>query len=392
MADIDSFTTYVQGKLTDVIGAAESAVGDLENIAEGYVDFFTFNPLPTYDDSDQMVNYTPANVTMDTVTPFASPTAPSFDATITPPTETTIDPFDMTEANAALAGFSPDSYDPSAVSGEIAELAAKVLTFIDSGGPGISDAVQTALMNNMRSRDLQTLDDVLLRVRQENSMSGWPRSNSLTEAAEAEHRNKYQDTYDNRSSEILALMAERAHQTAMNGLNAGVQLTQIKSDLQKSIWGLYYSLQGLILDEFKSLLGAEQTRVETELRKILGDYDIYKTRLMTDRQVNLEVFKGLSEGEEIRVRAATTLAAAKADVGIKNNEHLLRAAVEEARAQVEKWAKTADQLTERGKANIQQLVSENTVRMHSAMQQAEYYKGLIISCAQMVSTIQSKKT
>lgn len=390
MADIDAFTTLVMNKLDAVISAASDAEGDLENIAEGYVDFFNFNPLPEYNDQTQMVKYTPANVTMDEVDPFQAPATPTFES-IPAPTATTINPVDWTRADEALEDFNPQSFDPSEVSGEIAELAAKVLAFIDSGGPGISSATQTALMNNMRARDLQTLDDVLLRIRQENSMSGWPRSNSIMEAAEAEHRKKYQDTYDNRSSEILALMTERAHQTAMNALNAGVQLTNIKSDLQKSVWSLYYSLQGLILEEFKTLVSAETSRVETELRKILGDYDIYKTRLMTDRQVKLEVFKGLAEGEEIRVRAETALATAKADIGLKSNDNLLRAAAEEARAQIEKWAKTADQLTERGKANIQQLVSENTVRMHAAMQQAEYYKALIISLSQMVNTIQSKK-
>jgi len=387
MADIDSFTTYVQGKLTDVIGAAESAVGDLENIAEGYVDFFTFNPLPTYDDSDQMVNYTPANVTLGAVTPFSKPTAPTLEfSDLGDPG--TVTPF----SKPTITGFDPESFDPSSISGEIEALATKVLAFIDSGGPGISDAVQTALMNNMRARDLQTLDDVLLRVRQENSMSGWPRSNSITEAAEAEHRKKHQDTYDNRSSEILALMTERAHQTAMNGLNAGVQLTQIKSNLAAEVWRLYYALQGLILDKFKTEVAAETSRVESDVRKILGDYDLLKTKAVTESGILLEKYKVEMQGEEVRIRSDTALETAEAEIALKSNGHLLEAALGEVRAQLEKWAKTADQLTDRGKANIQQLVSENTVRMHAAMQQAEYYKGLIIACAQMVNTLQTKKT
>jgi hypothetical protein len=387
MADIDSFTTYVQGKLTDVIAAAGSAVGDLENIAEGYVDFFNFNPLPTYDDSDQMVNYTPANVTLGAVTPFTKPTVPTMDfSDLADPG--TLSPF----VKPTITGFAPEAFDPDTVDGEIASIAAKIVAFIDSGGPGISDATQTALMNSMRARDLQTLDDVLLRIRQENSMSGWPRSNSITEAAEAEHRKKYQDTYDNRSSEILALMTERAHQTAMNGLNAGVQTTQIKSNLKSDVWKLYYAMQGLILDKFKTEVSGEVSRVESDLKKILGDYDLLKSKVLTENGVKLDLFKVETQGEETRVRSDTALEETKANISLKSNDNLLNAALGEVRAQLEKWAKTADQLTERGKANIQQLTSENSVRVHAGAQQAEYYKALIIACAQMVNTIQSKKT
>lgn len=383
MADIDSFTTYVQNKLTDVISAAEGAAGDLENIAEGYVDFFTFNPLPEYSAETQMVNYTPANVTLGAVTPYAAPTKPTLEFSELG-TPGTLSPF----VKPSITGFNPEEFDPSEVDGEIAALAAKILAFIDSGGPGISDEVQTALMTNMRARDLQTLDDVLLRVRQENSMSGWPRSNSIMEAAEAEHRKKYQDTYDNRSSEILALMTERAHQTAMNGLNAGVQTTQIKSNLQAEVWKLYYAMQGLILDKFKTDVAGEVSRVEADLKKILGDYDLLKTRALTESGIKLDMFKVESQGEETRVRTDAMLETAKADVGLKSNEHLLSAAIGETKSQLEKWLGTVDHLTKRGVANIQQLVSENEVRYRAAATEAEYYKGLVVSLGNMVSTLQ----
>jgi hypothetical protein len=387
MADIDSFTTYVQGKLTDVLSAAAGAAGDLENIAEGFVDFFTFNPVPEYSDATQMVHYNPANVTLGAVTPYAKPTVPTleFSELGNPGTLTAF-------VKPTITGFNPQSFDPSTVDGEIAALAAKILEFIDSGGPGISDAVQTALMNNMRARDLQTLDDVLLRVRQENSMSGWPRSNSLTESAEAEHRKKWQDTYDNRSSEILALMTERAHQTAMNGLNAGVQTTQIKSNLQADVWKLFYACQGLILDKFKTDVGGEVSRVETDLKKILGDYDLLKTRALTESGIKLDLFRVESQGEETRVRTDTMLETAKSEIGLKSNDHLLSAALGETKSQLEKWLGNVDHLTKRGVANIQQLVSENEVRFRSAASEAEFYKGIIISLTQMVNTIQTKKT
>lgn len=391
MADIDSFTTYVQGKLDDVISAADAASGDLENIAEGFVDFFTFNPPPEYDDSEALVKYTPAAVTMDAVAAYAAPATPEF-AEITAPTVTTIAPVDYSAANAALAGFDPAAFDPSDIDGEIAGLAAKVLAFIDSGGPGISDAVQTALMDNMRERDLQLLDDVLLRVRHTDALSGFPFPTSITDAAEAEHRKKYQDDYSNRNREIVALMTERAHQTAMNGLNAGVQLTQIKGNLAADVWKLYYSMQALLLDQFKALLSAEQTRVETELRKILGDYEIYKTRVLTEYNVKLEQFKILAEGEEVRVRAETALATAKAEIGIKKNDQLLNAAIAEVKAQLEKWLGEANILTERGKSNITQLVNNNGVRTDAAKTQAQYYQGLVVSLGNMVSTLQIKKS
>jgi len=391
MADIDAFTTYVQGKLTEVMSAADAAATDLENIAEGFVDFFTFNAPPAYDDATQMVNYAPASVTMDAVTPYSAPTAPVL-PTVAAPVVTPIAPVDLTQANAALAGFDPASFDPSTVDGEIATLAAKVLAFIDGGGPGISEAIQTALMDNMRERDLQILDDALLRVRSSDSLSGFPFPTSITQAAQNEITKKYQDDYSNRNREITSLMTERAHQTAMNGLNAGVQLTQIKSNLVADVWKLYYSMQGLILDEFKTLLGAEQARVELELKKILADYEVYKAQMLTEYNVRLEEFKVLASGEEVRVRAETTLATAKADVAVKANDHLLKSAVAEVEAQISKWVNTANILTERGKANVNQLVSSNAVRADASKHQATYYASLINACAQMVNTIQVKKT
>lgn len=377
MADIDSFHTYVQGKLNDVLSAADAGVDDLGNVASGYVDFFTFNPPPEHDPS---VAYAPSPVSLGEVGGFTKPTVPTLNF---PDNPMTLDPFDV----PSITGFDPASFDPSAIDGEIAALAAKIVDAMDSGGPGISDTVQTALMNNMRARDLQTLDDVLLRVRQENSMSGWPRSNSLTEAAEAEHRKKYQDTYDNRSSEILALMSERAHQTAMAGLNAGIQATQIKSNLQADMWKLHYSMQGLILEKFRADLSGETSRVDADLKKILADYDLFKT----ESGLRLDIFKTESFGEEIRVKNEVTLETAKAEILLKSNDATLHAAIADAKNKLDHWMKEVEHLTERGKANIQQLVSENQVRVEAAKSQAEYYKGIITSLAQMVSTIQLKE-
>jgi len=384
MAGIDSFTTYVQGKLDDILSEADAAADDLGNAASGYLDFFTFNAVTEHDPS---VTYTPGTVALGEVSEFTKPTVPTLDFTplndsgsLTPFAAPTID-----------VGFNPASFDPSTIDGEIAALAARVIAFMDDGGPGISAEVQTAMMNNMRARDLQTLDDVLLRVRQENSMSGWPRSNSLMEAAEAEHRKKYQDTYDNRSNEILALMTERAHQTAMNGLNAGVQLTQIKSNLQAEVWKLYYSMQGLLLEKFKVDVSAEVSRVEADLKKILADYDILKTRVQTESGLRLELFKVESQGEEIRVKTETALETAKAEILMKSNDNILQAAVADAKNKLDHWIHETGYITERGKSNIDQLVSNNGKRVEAAKAQAAYYQGLATSLAQMVSTIQLKE-
>lgn len=383
MADIDSFTTYVQGKLDNILSEAAAAADDLGNVAAGFLDFFEFNPVPEHDPS---VTYTPSPVALGEVAGFAKPTAPTVDCSDLG-NMGTLTPF----AKPTITGFDPQSFDPSAVDGEIASIAAKIVSAMDSGGPGITDDVQTALMNNMRARDLQTLDDVLLRVRQENSMSGWPRSNSLTEAAEAEHRKKYQDTYDNRSSEILALMTERAHQTAMNGLNAGVQATQIKSSLQADVWKLFYSCQGLILDKFKTDVGGEVSRVESDLKKILGDYDMLKTKVLTETGLNLDLFKVETQGEEIRVRTETALETAKSEILLKSNDNILQAAISNARNKLDHWIHETGYITQRGKSNIDQLVSNNGKRVEAAKAQAAYYQGLATSLAQMVSTIQLKE-
>ncbi len=383
MADIDSFHTYVQGKLDNVLSEADAAADDLGNVASGYLDFFTYNPIPEH---DAAVNYTPVNVTLGAVTGFSKPTVPTIDVSALDATES-LTPFQK----PTITGFAPEAFDPATIDGEIAALAERIVSAMDSGGPGISDDVQTALMNNMRARDLQTLDDVLLRVRQENSMSGWPRSNSLTEAAEAEHRKKYQDTYDNRSSEILALMTERAHQTALAGLNAGIQATQIKSNLQADVWKLYYSMQGLILEKFKSETSGEVSRVESDLKKILADYDRLKVKVQVENGLNLDLFKVESEGEEIRVRTDTALETAKAEISLKSNDNLLNAAVNDAKLKLEKWVTETNHITERGKSNIQQLASSNSVRVEAAKSQAAYYQGAITSLAQMVSTIQLKE-
>jgi len=186
-------------------------------------------------------------------------------------------------------------------------------------------------------------------------------------------------------------MTERAHQTAMTGLNAGIQLTQIKSNLQADVWKLYYSMQGLILDKYKTDVQAEITRVEAEIKKILADYDLIKAGVQAETGLKLDLFKTLAQGEETRVKNETALEIAKSEVILKSNDNLLQTALANAKIELESWTQHINQLTERGKIDIQQLTTNNQLRVEAAKSQAEYYKGVISSIAQMVSTIQLKE-
>jgi hypothetical protein len=389
MADIDAFTTYVQGKISDIQSAASAAADDLKATAQGYISHFYFSAIPAFAEGDALVHFTPANITMDTVAPYDAPDTPVLSETI--PIIASPDPIDMTAANAALAGFDPASYDPSAISGEIIDLADTIMGLIDSGGPGISNDVQAALWAQNRARRLQSLDDVLLRVRNENAMSGWPVATSIHDAAEAEHRKKYQDDGDTLNNKITEILADKAHQMTVAALNQGVSLTQIKSNLQATVWQLYYSMQKLILDEVNTLVDKEVKRLQADIQKILADYEAYKTRVLVEKEVKLDVFKALASGEEIRVRSETTLAEAEAGISIRSNELLLSAAEREALAQIEIWKTNVNTLTERGKADIQELVMNNGNRVDAAKTQADYYKNLVLGLTQMVSTLQISK-
>lgn len=389
MADFDSVTAFAQTKIDDFSTIVEGAQTSLGDIVNGALASFTFGTLTEFEQTTQMVNYTPANVTMDTVSPYSAPDAPTL-SNRDAPAVATLTPLNLTAANAALVGFNPASFNPDEIDGEITGLATKILAWIDSGGPGVSEAVQTALWNNNRARRQQSLDDMLLKVRQANSMSGWPRSNSLTEASENELLLKFQTDDENLNYQITALMTERAQQTAVAAMNAGVSLTGIKSGFQKDIYSLYYTLQALVLDEFKTLVGAAETEFEGGLKKILGDYDIWKASKEGDK-IAADVFGALAQGEAVRVRSETELATAKADVGLKSNNLLLNAATAETSSQLEKWKDTIQILYNRGAANIDQLKAVNAHRLEAARLQADFYKGATVGVTQMVNALLNKK-
>lgn len=383
-ADIDSVVTYVQAQLAEIKKVASDARDDLSALAQGHLNFFSYNPIPDYEPN---TGYTPQDISLGEVVPFAKPV-------LNVAVYKDLEPVAVEDFEAPVISgtFAPQDFDPTAISGEIEALATKVLDFIDNGGPGISTEVQTAIADNMRERDLQLVADSILSVAVSDALSGFPFPTSMTMAAKNEIIKKYQDDRSNRNREIVMLMTDRAHQTAMKGIDAGISLTQIKSNLQAEIWRLYYSMQGLILEEFRTKVAAAVSVYETEIRKVLADYDLLRVRALTEQGINLEQFKVEAMGEEIRVRSDVQLALSSAEIGLRSNDHSYGTMLKEAELQLTKWVENVRSLTDRGKADISQLADLNLRRVDAAKSQADYYKGITTGLANMVNTIQTKKS
>ena len=391
MADVDlaAYAAWAQARLEEYQGLSDSAISDIRNIAQGHLTSLTFSDIPDFNQSTKYVNYTPADASITNTDTLTVPTAvgmPAIDreADVIP---LIWDPLDLT----LRTKFDPEAFDVDAFQAlitsdsNIIALTNKIASLLDS--PAIVSGIQSALLSSMGTRDTQTYGDVTSRVRQENTMSGWPRASELHEASEAELSQKYSDTTSKRSNEMIILVSEQANKTFVAALNSGAGLNEIKSKMALEGYAIQYGMQSLILDKFNIFIKRSVDEVGALLKKIQNDYVILAKKADT----TLDLFSIAVSLEDVKFGSNLDVAIGNAKADIKSGMNTLTAAERDTVLQVQRWTKEAEKLITILSMEIKEALRDNELRLAASETVIVYWADLISSIAQTVNSINYQK-
>jgi len=261
--------------------------------------------------------------------------------------------FDLTPVDSIPAGklpaleravFSGDLSDPAPhietykthvfVAPFLDQMQTMLMEWVETGGVGISDAVQDALFNSMRERDLQVMNDALDAARSTDAKRGFRYATHRRRTSEVIIN--YQQTYENRNREITALLADLAQKNVHQAIASNVNIEQLHANFALGLSQIFFQLRNHLIERFRIEQEARIAEFEAKLKVILAGYNLdetnakldiaYQEQLMkkweidmvqsTERtkaliqqaeqstQVKLEAIKGLVAGISAQVSAA----------------------------------------------------------------------------------------
>jgi hypothetical protein len=184
---------------------------------------------------------------------------------------------DKVDFDTALGEFDPNAYKENIYDSSFFTFLEPYLTEqINAGGPGISDALQEALWDNQRERDLQLLADVTNAVRANYSKTGFPLPTQVLRGQENEVIKKYQDDKSNRNREITALLAERAVDFVKTAMSVGVNMEEARMQFALGFAGVFNSITAAIIDRFKAEQDARIVEFKGALDVIMAELEVGK--------------------------------------------------------------------------------------------------------------------
>lgn len=243
------------------------------------------------------------------------------------------------EMDLSMVGnFDPNNFKQATyISPFFAFLEPKLEDFIENGGPGISEAVQQALFDNMRERDLQLVADALDMVRSNYGKTGFPLPTSMLRAQENEVVKKYQDDRSNRNREVTALIAERAQDTMKAAVSSGIRMEEVQSRFSLGFARLFMDVSSQLIQQYRLMQDAEIAEFEGQIKAIL---------------------------------AKTQIAEINSRLEYAYQEQLLK-----------QWEIETSAAIEKTKANIQQAAQATEVKLRAATGLSEFYKSMVAGIA-----------
>lgn len=242
-----------------------------------------------------------------------------------------------------------NNFDPNAfkqatyVSPFFAFLEPKLRSFIDEGGPGISDDVQQALFDNMRERDLQNVADALDMVRRNYGKTGFPLPTSMLRAQENEVVKRYQEDRANRNREVTALIAERAQDTMKAAVSAGVRMEEVQSQFSLQFAKLFIDVTSQLVQRYRLEQDAEIAEFEGQVKALMARVQI--------GEIN-------------------------ANLDYAYQEQLLK-----------KWDIEVQSALERTRSYIQQAAQNTQIKLQAAIGLTEFYKSMVAGIAGQANAI-----
>lgn len=237
-----------------------------------------------------------------------------------------------------VADFDPSRFQQATYLSSFFDfLEPKLTDFIENGGPGISEAVQTALFDNMRERDLQLLSDALDQVRGNYGKRGFPLPTSMLRAQENEIVKKYQDDRSNRNREITVLLAERAQDTMKAAVSAGIRMEEVQSQFSLGFARLFTEVSNQLIAQYRLMQDAALAEFEGQIKTIVTKAQVGEVNARLDMAYNEQVLK--------------------------------------------QWEIESEQAIEKTKARIAQAEQATQVKLEAARGLSEFYKGMVLGFA-----------
>jgi len=147
-----------------------------------------------------------------------------------------------------------------------------LMGWVESGGVGISQAVQDALINNMRERDLQALNDGLQAVAATDAKRGFAYPTHRRRTTEVIVN--YQQTQETRNREITAMMADLAQKNVQAAIAANINIEQLHSSFSLGLSGIFVQIKNRIIEKFRIEADVRIAEYDAKIKAILAGYNV----------------------------------------------------------------------------------------------------------------------
>lgn len=134
-----------------------------------------------------------------------------------------------------------------------------MMTYIETGGTGITEAVEQAIYDRGRERDLQTTRDALDMAGSRGFSRGARRPNSAIWILQNQILTNLDDKKTDTSREIIRLMTTMAQQNTQFAAQAGISIEQAYMSFSQGFAGLIMNMNQDILAKFRV---EQEARVE----------------------------------------------------------------------------------------------------------------------------------
>lgn len=218
---------------------------------------------------------------------------------------------------------------------ELEKLEALMMQYIDTGGTGINAAVEAAIYERARERDLQALRDAMDLAGARTGARGARYPNSMTKAQQSEAISKYLEQKGDLNREIVKIMTDLAQKNTQFATSAALDIEKAYMDFSRAFIGVILDINRGILENFRITQEARIAEFEGQLRGIMGTIEVQMKNAELERVYNEQL--------------------------------------------MEKWKIESGVLLEKGKAQIAQAEHANSLRLSATASLASAYVGMMNS-------------
>lgn len=226
---------------------------------------------------------TDAVADLSTIT-YTEPVKPTFPSDVVAPTEVNLTPLMYTMAEMETPQYS---------STNLTALVTLLTAQLEGDMTGLSSAVQTAIFDATRARDLQAMNDKLDALSSIYARQGFPVPPQMLSYKQTEVANDYTNQQTTTNYKITELMTERAWQNQKFAEEMLFKVEALLAETNISLGNLFVNVANIYLNKYKAMLEAS---LGIFREKIQGLATIYRTEAdvksqIVNTQFNMEKLK-----------------------------------------------------------------------------------------------------